>query len=47
MSKQDAVVELQKNSGTQFDPEVVKRFLENLDEIEKMGSWPAPAMPPA
>lgn len=36
---QEAVRELESKSGTQFDPELVKLFLEHCDEIESMGNW--------
>ncbi len=32
MSKEEAVMEIQKNSGTQFDPQVVKAFEEIINE---------------
>ena len=34
LSKEEAIAELKKCSGTQFDPEVVKVFIENDLEIE-------------
>ena len=33
LSKEVAIEELKKNSGTQFDPEIVDCFLEVLKEI--------------
>lgn len=39
MPRKDAVAELQKHSGSQFDPAVVQLFLENLDEVEQAGNW--------
>ena len=30
ISFEDALVELQKNAGTQFDPDLVKIFIENI-----------------
>ncbi|MFH1369229.1 MAG: HD domain-containing phosphohydrolase [Elusimicrobiota bacterium] len=35
LTKEAAIEELKKNSGTQFDPKVVKSFLETLEEEEK------------
>lgn len=35
MTHEEAVVEIKKNSGTQFDPEVVMFFLESIEELLK------------
>ncbi|SIO21874.1 PAS domain S-box-containing protein/diguanylate cyclase (GGDEF) domain-containing protein [Carnobacterium alterfunditum] len=35
MTQEEAIVEIKKNSGTQFDPEVVRFFLESIEEILK------------
>ncbi|MDA3874169.1 MAG: diguanylate cyclase [Kiritimatiellae bacterium] len=35
----DVIEELKSKAGTQFDPHLVKLFLEHCDEIETMGSW--------
>ena len=32
MSQEEAIVEVKKNSGTQFDPEIVAYFLKSLEE---------------
>jgi putative nucleotidyltransferase with HDIG domain len=43
MSKEDAAKELQRCSGTQFDPQVVEGFLkiiDKLDSLSKDDSWP-------
>ena len=39
MPRQQAVDELQAHSGSQFDPEVVKMFMEHIEEIEALGKW--------
>lgn len=38
---EEAVAELERNRGIQFDPVVVDVFIENLDEIERIGRWGA------
>jgi len=40
MTAEEALTEVRKNSGTQFDPEVVEPFLECQPEIEKILSAP-------
>jgi len=35
MTQEEAIVEIKKNSGTQFDPEVVDFFLKSIEEIIK------------
>ena len=35
----DAVTEIQRNAGTQFDPEVVNAFLRCQPLIESAGEW--------
>ncbi|MCX7008319.1 MAG: diguanylate cyclase, partial [Kiritimatiellaeota bacterium] len=37
----DAVAEIQRNSGTQFDPAVVEVFLRCHPQIETLGNWEA------
>lgn len=39
MSRQQAVEEVRRQRGKQFDPQVVDGFMEILDEIEAAGSW--------
>jgi putative nucleotidyltransferase with HDIG domain len=39
MPRQAAIAELQCNSGTQFDPAVVRVFLQNIEAVEAMGKW--------
>ena len=39
MPRQQAAEELQRKSGSQFDPEILDFFLQHLDEIEKIGRW--------
>lgn len=34
LTKQDAIAEIKKNSGTQFDPKVVRAFLKVVDRID-------------
>ena len=41
MSKENAVNELVKNRGLQFDPDVVDTFIGCIDEMEKVGQWPS------
>jgi len=45
LPKEVAVDELQKGSGTQFDPKVVKVFLEILQEEEKAGTGAVAPLP--
>jgi HD-GYP domain-containing protein (c-di-GMP phosphodiesterase class II) len=35
LSREDAIEELKRSSGTQFDPELVKDFIAILEEQEK------------
>jgi diguanylate cyclase (GGDEF)-like protein/PAS domain S-box-containing protein len=35
MTQEEAIVEIKKNSGTQFDPEIVGVFLESIEELFK------------
>lgn len=35
----EAIEEIRKHAGTQFDPAVVEAFLKCIDEIEKIGCW--------
>lgn len=37
--REEVVDELKSKAGTQFDPELVKLFLEHCDEIEALGNW--------
>ena len=36
MTKTEAVAELRRYAGTQFDPVLVKKFIVFLDELEKV-----------
>jgi len=42
VSEDEAVAEIKKHSGTQFDPSVVDAFMRCREEIEKVGNWPPP-----
>lgn len=42
VSQREAVEEIIKHSGKQFDPLVVEAFMRCIDEIEKTGNWPPP-----
>lgn len=39
MSVEDALIEIDKHSGTQFDPRLVEFFSELVNEIEEIGKW--------
>ncbi len=39
LSREMAIEQIMQNSGTQFDPEIVKVFLQNIDAIEAIGKW--------
>jgi diguanylate cyclase (GGDEF)-like protein/putative nucleotidyltransferase with HDIG domain len=39
MSRKEALEELKKHSGTQYDPIVVQMFLKHVDEVEAIGQW--------
>lgn len=39
MSKEDALAEIQDNSGSQFDPRLVDVFMTIVDDIETIGKW--------
>ena len=39
MSVEKAIVEIHKNSGTQFEPKLVEIFTELVTEIEEIGKW--------
>ena len=39
MSTKDALIELDKHSGTQFESRLVEIFKESVNEIEKIGKW--------
>lgn len=39
MSRDEALEQVKQNSGTQFDPEVVEVFLNEIDAIEAVGNW--------
>ena len=39
MSHEEAVEEIRANAGTQFDPRMVKLFLELIPELELLGFW--------
>ena len=39
MPAADATAELQRCSGTQFDPKLVELFVEMVDRIEEIGKW--------
>jgi response regulator RpfG family c-di-GMP phosphodiesterase len=39
MSVEDAVVEIHKHSGTQFEPRLVEIFSELVNKIEEVGKW--------
>ena len=41
MSREKAIEEVKRGSGTQFDPAVVEAFIALLPEIEAVGQWPA------
>ncbi len=41
MPPAQALAEIKRKAGTQFDPQVVKIFEEFLPEIERIGGWPA------
>jgi HD-GYP domain-containing protein (c-di-GMP phosphodiesterase class II) len=41
MSVKESVVEINKNAGTQFDPNIVEIFNELINEIEDVGGWDA------
>ena len=41
MSRESAIREIKRHSGTQFDPAVVDVFMRRADEIERMGNWKA------
>ncbi len=40
-SRTEAVGEITRESGRQFDPQVVTVFVEHIEEIEAVGAWPA------
>lgn len=35
MSEEEALLEIQKNAGTQFDPEITRIFTEKMLELKK------------
>ena len=37
MTKEQAIEELRKNSGTQFDPAMTEAFIQILNEMEETG----------
>ncbi len=39
MPREKAIAEIQNYSGSQFDPDIVSVFLQNIDEIESIGKW--------
>ncbi len=39
MTREAAIEEIRRRSGTQFDPTVVEVFMRRADEIEKTGNW--------
>ena len=39
ISREEAIHEVRKNSGTQFDPEIVEIFLDCVSELEMAGGW--------
>ena len=39
-SREQAVEEIRRQAGTQFDPDVVKAFEQFVPELEKIGRWP-------
>ena len=44
MSPDAAQLEIRKGSGTQFDPDVVRNFLESIEGFEAIGNWSAPVV---
>ena len=39
VSKEEAVEEIKQQAGKQFDPRVVKAFVECIEDVEKAGQW--------
>jgi len=39
MTHEAAIGEIRRNSGTQFDPDVVEVFMRRVDDIERIGNW--------
>ncbi len=39
MSVEDALAEIRRSDGAQFDPRIVRLFLTNITEIEETGAW--------
>ncbi len=39
MPKEEALAEIQRFRGSQFDPQVVDRFFEMIDAVEQAGNW--------
>ena len=42
ISREAALDEVKKHSGTQFDPAVVNMFLDSIEDIELIGKWEQP-----